>query len=185
MRQSTASSAHWFGVLLSILVSACSRGTNDDLEQFVLSAEQQPLKQTEAVQLTNKQTEYRYLSSNLRDPFRPVVAAEFIKPLAKEAPNTEITQCLLSAPTAAQRVGIDIETVTMGGVMEYDGIRWALVKLPSGTLRRIKVGDRFGKNNGLVTQIFEDYLVISQYVKYSDGCWRKEPSKIFNTSPQK
>ena len=48
---------------------------------------------------------------------------------------------------------------------------WALVQDPTGTVTKVKVGDKVGKNFGEVVQVTESKLVIVEKISNEKGIW--------------
>ncbi|QSA19722.1 pilus assembly protein PilP, partial [Vibrio furnissii] len=54
----------------------------------------------------------------------------------------------------------------------------ALVQTPQGSVMKIKAGQYLGLNNGRVTRVADDYLLIKETLPDGLGCWNQRNVKL-------
>ena len=72
----------------------------------------------------------------------------------------------------------DLPSLEMVGSMGIPGKLWGPVSDPTGTVSKVTVGDRIGKNFGQIIEVNETELVIVEKVSNGQGVWFSQSRSI-------
>lgn len=162
--------------LLIFGLSACGNANVSDLENYV--AEQKSLRKgrIEPIPPIPEYVTYAYNSKDLRAPFSPI-RKEPTEPCKKgksKKPCFEPDRD--RKPEVLEQFALD--SLSLVGSLEQEGERWALIKSNDGILHRKKIGNYIGFDNGLITQINENYIYLLEIVTDGLGGWVKRKTVL-------
>ena len=66
----------------------------------------------------------------------------------------------------------------MVGTLQQNKVIYALIKAPDNSLYRVKVGNHMGVNFGLITNITEQEVKLTEIIEDSAGDWSEKPSSL-------
>lgn len=160
-------------VVLTILaLSACAQSQTDDLEQFVKETKLKFAGQVEPLPPATPYENYEYGAGEKRDPFRSSVS------LVKSIAANRVSNGL--QPDGSRRHEelelFGLEQLTMVGVLANDGQNWAMVKVPGGTVYKVREGNYMGKNHGKILKIGETKVDLKELVPDGLGGWIERPN---------
>ncbi len=129
------------------------------------------LKELEArLERLLKRSTYRYEASGKPDPFRPFIQAAVRRHPSKKASGKASLKKALSKVCHTPLECLDVGQLTLVGVVELEGDgAIAMAQDSSGIGYTIRLGDRIGLNNGKVTAIFPDRVVVTEVVEDIEG----------------
>ncbi|WP_299687304.1 pilus assembly protein PilP [uncultured Vibrio sp.] len=158
---------------LVLLLAGC-KANQDSLEDFVVQAEAKAKKEVELLLPASEFTAATYQRRAFRPPFE----------LPKEAivPNQPLVQKDCWQPRARSRNGklekYSLSKLRLKGVMGSGSSVFGLVQTPSGNVVNVKKGQFIGLNNGRVTQVTNQYILINETLPDGLGCWHKRNVKL-------
>ncbi|MCK5640217.1 MAG: pilus assembly protein PilP, partial [Gammaproteobacteria bacterium] len=71
-----------------------------------------------------------------------------------------------------------LDTLIFSGHLELGGQAWAVITAPDGFLHRLKVGNHIGTNHGLITNITETIIRLTEVVPDGLGGWFEREAAI-------
>ena len=71
-----------------------------------------------------------------------------------------------------------VVSLKMMGILEKNGLRWALVRASDGSLHRTRTGRHLGKNNGEIVSITESQLELKEIVPDGLGGWMERMTTL-------
>ena len=151
--------------LISITLFACTGENESNLETYVQKIKAKKKGKVPPLPKPQVFGTYEYVSSNLRDPFRPITI-KIARPGRK--PNAPTPKC---KPPRDVLENFPLDTLRMVGSLEQKGQRWALIKSADGTLYRTKKGKCMGQNNGKVTKVSDADIELQEIVPDGLGSW--------------
>jgi type IV pilus assembly protein PilP len=110
---------------------------------------------------------YHYVASGKPDPFRPFLQAEMAKVAKRTAPGKKPSKpdhC--DTPLECMDVG---QLRLVGVVVEGDGQAVAMAQDASGIGYTLRLGTKIGFNNGVVTTISRDRVIVREKIKDLKG----------------
>jgi len=176
-RKSRPAAPSWQGLLgmvLVLLLSACSSGGLGDLEQFVNEARMKKGKVEPLPEFKPAET-YVYNVAQLKDPFETwkseVKANKAVnKMISGIRPNVNRSKEVLE--------NYPLDTLRLIGSVEYKADHWGLVKAPDGIIYRVKPNNYLGQNYGKVIQVTENKLVLTEIVPDGLGGWEERQTTL-------
>jgi type IV pilus assembly protein PilP len=119
------------------------------------------------------QDDYLYQSYGKRNPFASPVTD--MEALADE--KTKVDAPDLSRNKEPLEL-FGLPSLKVVGSLGDAAKLWALVQDPTGTVTKVKVGDKVGKNFGEVVQVTESKLVIVEKISNEKGIWFSQSRTI-------
>jgi type IV pilus assembly protein PilP len=161
-----------FGVLTLLVLSGCSKGSNEDLKTFISVNKERPPGKIEPLKQYPPYKPYSYSAQGLRSPFIPTAVMEQ-KILA---PSSNVTPIFGREKQPLESFGFN--TLTMVGTVKKGSTLWALIRNPEGTIERVKVGYYLGKDNGRITEINNNVVDVIEIVTNGNDGWLERPNQI-------
>lgn len=157
------------------LLAACGNG--DDPRSFVANAGQDLRGKVEPLPEVKPYEPFTYAATDLPDPFKP---RKLTPPPGEgkgggiQPPRDHVKQILENYP---------LEGLKMVGTLQQNKMIFALVKTPDNNLYRVKQGNYMGQNFGIVTQVTDTEIKLTEIVQDSGGDWT-ERATILEMSEQ-
>jgi type IV pilus assembly protein PilP len=128
-----------------ISLTGCSQGGFSDLDQYMADMRARPVGQIDPIPPIKAAQSEEYDVQTARAPFE--------RPLPAEVAIGE-EQLITLTPRAKQYLeNFSLDSLSMVGTLERDGILWGLVTDPDGAVHRVRPGDYVGTNNGEILDI--------------------------------
>lgn len=172
-RKSSTSTGILAVVPLLLLLAGCSDSGVSDLRAFVEEAKQkqgrvEPLPEFKPVET------FAYSAHSRRDPFRAWSA---------DAPNAvaERNDSGIRPDVARSREALEgypLDTLRMMGALEFQGVRWGLVRAPDGIVYRVRQGNYMGQNYGKIQTVSDNKLVMTEIVPDGLGGWEERNASL-------
>ena len=70
------------------------------------------------------------------------------------------------------------DALKLVGIMEQNGITWAIVNAPDSTVHRVTEGNYLGRNHGQITRVKGRRVNVVELVRNPVGKWEKKPAKL-------
>jgi type IV pilus assembly protein PilP len=158
---------------LFLIFSACGKSGFDDLKVFV----DQTLAvdgngNIEPIPTFSPYRPFDYNANLLRAPFdKPVVIVDALKLVSKSSVKPDenrLKQYLES---------FSVESLTMVGTIEKNGIFFALLSDPSNSVHYVKEGDYIGKNHGRILRATSTNIQLMEIISAGGG-WVERPRSL-------
>ncbi|EEX66312.1 fimbrial protein [Vibrio metoecus] len=163
----------WLPLMVMSLLVGC-KANQDDLVGFVAQVERDARKDVSKLKPILEFQVTTYQERKAREPFvlprealvqsQPVVKADCWQPMPR-AKNGPLERYPLSQ-------------LRLKGVMSSGGSISALVQTPTGNVVKVKAGQYLGNNNGKVTRVDDNYLLINETLPDGLGCWNQRNVKL-------
>ena len=166
-----------FLVILScVLIVGCNKpkGTSD-LESFTSNAFKNHIPEVEPLPPLRPTAVFIYTASDQVDPFnkdnlRIQDTASDDQGGGEEGPDlTRRKEPLEAYP---------IDALKLVGVMNQNGIDWAIINAPDQTVHRVTECYYMGRNHGEITRIKENGVRVVELVRNPVGKWEKKPANL-------
>ncbi|WP_199451197.1 pilus assembly protein PilP [Vibrio harveyi] len=160
-------------VCIAGVLTAC-QANDESLTEFIRDVENQARRDVTKLQPVEEYVVVNYEPEILRAPFElPKEATIATQPVARkdcwQPPSRKRTGKLERFPLAQLR---------LKGVMGIGSSVSGLVQAPNGTVYKVKPGQYLGRNNGKVTHVSHNYLLINETLPDGLGCWQKRKVKL-------
>jgi type IV pilus assembly protein PilP len=162
--------------LLFLLVLAACSGPAEDTREFVKNAGKDLRGKVEPLPEVKPYEPFTYDATDLPDPFKP-------RKLAAPKGSGGGVQPDFNRPKEALE-GYALETLKMVGTLQRDKITYAIIKTPDNSLYRVKAGNYMGQNFGIITQVTENEVKLTEIVQDSAGDWTERNASLTLTEEQ-
>lgn len=157
-------------IALSLVILGCGGNTHDDLEKFVREAGEGMRGKVEPLPEVTPYEPFPYEAFYLPEPFKP-------RKLKAPGAGGGGLQPDLNRRREALEV-FELEKLKMVGSLQQDKVIYALIKAPDNSLHRVKVGNYMGVNYGLITNINEQEVKLTEIIEDSAGDWSEKLSSL-------
>ncbi len=163
-------------ILLGLTLSACSSRDMSDLKQYIAEVKARPPGDIDPIPEIKPVETFTYEPGDRRDPF--VIDRETV-----EAVTSSLIASSGIAPDPLRRKEelerFPLDSLTMQGTLEQDGIMWGLIRDPEGTLHLVRTGNYMGLNDGQIIRISEEEIELTEIVPgETPGTWREQRASI-------
>ena len=155
----------------ALLLVACGNNDMSDLEQYVASVKARPAGIVEPIPELRPYRSFQYPEHD-KDPFDSTDLQPKKTPVFKQGVTIDHNR----KPEFLENFPLD--SFTMVGTVKQKGIKWGLVKIPDGTVHRVKVGNYMGQNYGKITAIEEGKIVLKEIIPNGFGGYKEHDNAI-------
>lgn len=160
-------------VCMVTLLTGC-QANDESLTGFIRDVENQARRDVSKLKPAEEYVVVNYDPQIMRAPFElPKEATIATQPVARgdcwQPPSRKRTGKLERFPLGQLR---------LKGVMGMGSSVSGLVQAPNGTVYKVKPGQYLGRNNGKVTHVSHNYLLINETLPDGLGCWQKRKVKL-------
>jgi type IV pilus assembly protein PilP len=155
---------------LVIALSACSGG--DDPHTFVANAGKDLRGKVQPLPEVKPYEPFVYAATDLPDPFKPrklTPPSGSGKAGGLQPPRDHVKQVLENYP---------LEALKMVGTLQQKNMNYALIKTPDNNLYQVKQGNYMGQNFGIITQVSETEVKLTEIVQDSGGDWTERSTSL-------
>lgn len=160
-------------LLSTVVLSGCNASkSHQDLRDFIAENKRRPPGQIKEAPKIEPYEAFTYDAYRMRSPFdRPVniVQQQIIAASSNVKPDPNRQKERLEQ--------FDLSTLSMVGTLTQNGVLWALVSDPEGSIERIRKGNYIGRNHGKVTSLDEDKIDLLEIVASGQG-WLERPNVL-------
>lgn len=161
-------------ILLMFSILAGCKANQDSLEEFVVQVETRARKEVEELGPTSEFIAAQYQQRTHRPPFElPKEAIVLAQPKVKK-------DCW--QPSRRHRTGkleqYPLSQLRLKGVMGNGNQVSGLVQTPKGNVVKVQKGQFIGLNNGRITQVTSQYVLINETLPDGLGCWHRRNVRL-------
>lgn len=152
------------------LLAGC--GTADDPREFIKNAGKDLRGKVDPLPEVKPYEPFAYEAMDLPDPFKPrklTPPGGSGKGGGIQPPKDHVKQILENFP---------LDALKMVGTLEQGKMTYALIKTPDRALYRVKQGNYIGQNFGIITQITDSEVKLTEIVQDSGGDWTERQTSI-------
>ena len=166
---------HFKVVLAAALLSGCEAKV-DDLQVFVAEVKQTTTVYIEPYPEFESKPTFIYSADTLRSPFqRPRNTGIGVE--VKVASQSNCAQPDFNRnKQPLEKFGID--ALSINGVFQSSGKKWALVKTNTGGLFKATIGDYLGLFFGKIDSIQNGTVSFTEMLPDGAGCWQKKQATL-------
>lgn len=162
-------------ILLGLTLAACSGGGMDDLQQFVAESGKGLHGRVPPLPEVKPYEPFTYDAADLPDPFKPR-KLQPTKGGGGLQPNFNRPKEALEA--------YPLDALKMVGTLQQKNVHYALVKTPDNNVYRVKIGNYVGQNFGIVTDVSDSEIKLTELIQDSAGEWTERNTSIPLTEAQ-
>ncbi len=155
-------------LLLAVVVTlaGCSNNNSGEARAFVKRVRSEkpgPIKPAPKIKAYKP---FTYHANGRRQPFQPIHQKKQHAVPTGPKPNPNRPR----GPLEHYSLG----SLTMMGTMTADSVTYALIKVPSGSIYRVKAGQYLGEHSGKIIRISSTGLIMREIVPKSGGGYKKK-----------
>lgn len=157
-------------IFCSVLLTACSGA--DDLQDYVTQVKARPPLPIEPLPVIKNFVPMKYEPRSDREPF--------VQPRPELAPAVQDLKkdCFQPAPRDKEPLEkYSLDNLNMSGTMGGAGGLWALISA-KGEVYRVREGQYLGLNQGRITRVKPDGILLEEVIPDGKGCWTKRETKL-------
>jgi type IV pilus assembly protein PilP len=162
-------------VLVSSLVGCNKQSGVNDLKNFTKNAYKDRKPQVDPLPAVKPVEVFIYQASKETDPFNQ-------GNLKKQSTDKKENGGGEDGPDLTRRKepleAYPTDALKLVGVMEQNGITWAIVNAPDSTVHRVTEGNYLGRNHGQITLVKGRRVNVVELVRNPVGKWEKKPAKL-------
>lgn len=160
-------------VSAALLLAACGDSGVSDLRAFVEEAKQKqgridPLPEFRPVE------SFVYSAHTRKDPFMSW-SSDPANVVADRNDNGVRPDVNRSREVLE---GYPLDTLRMMGALEFQGVRWGLVRAPDGIVYRVRQGNYMGQNYGKIQSVSDSKLMLTEIVPDGLGGWEERNASL-------
>ncbi len=160
-------------LVVGLGLMGCSGGGQSDLEEYVAKVKAREPVPLEPLPDIKQIDTFIYEPGDRRDPF---VADREGDEAVAAAPDNRLAPDPLRRKEELE--GFSLDALRMVGTLEQDQTRWGLIRTQDGTLHMVRVGNHMGLNNGQITSISDEEILLTEVVSEGPGEWRERQAKV-------
>lgn len=165
-------------VLISLVLMAtgCNSKKQEELESYLSTVKNRPIKPIAPIPAIKPYLRFIYPEHEV-DPFDVSILAPVISPVS------EIQHVDKGIEIDTSRVpefleGYPLDSLNMVGTLNKDGALWALIRVPDGSIQRVKKGNYIGKNFGKIEDITDSRISLKEVVPNGFGGYKPRENAI-------
>jgi type IV pilus assembly protein PilP len=158
--------------VFSVLLAACNQSSHQDITNFIEENKRKQPGKVNALPIYAPYKPYVYNAAQLRSPFEPpaLVEKKVLAASSNVKPDLERQKQRLEQ--------FDFSSLSMVGTIKKNGVLWALIRDPEGSIERVKPGYYMGKNHGRITDLTAQGLDVVEIVPNGLDGWLERPNVI-------
>ena len=161
--------------LVSFLVGCNKQSGVADLKKFTTNAYKDRKPQVDPLPALKPVQVFIYQASREADPFNQAN-------LRKQSTDKKEVGAGENGPDLTRRKealeAYPTDALKLVGVMEQNGITWAIVNAPDNTVHRVTEGNYLGRNHGQITRVKGGKVKVVELVRNPVGKWEKKPATL-------
>lgn len=158
-------------------LSACGQDMSD-LTRYVDEVKARPAAPIEPIPVIKPYVRFIYPGHDL-DPFdASVLAPDENRPVENSVmiDKNRIPEFLEKFP---------LDSLKMVGTVVKEEQLWALIRVPGGSVHRVKEGNYMGRNHGRILEIKDASIMLSEIVENGFGGYEKRENELAISNPNK
>lgn len=159
-------------LLLSTVLAGCNQSA-DDLHGYIQETLQRSAPPPDRFEPPQDLPSHAYPTTLERDPFSRL---SFVEPRSA----ADVAAGPRPDPNRRQEEleQYPLDALRMSGTLEQDGLRWALVRDPQGTIHRVSEGNYLGQNHGRIVSITERSVELEELVRTGENRWQHRSATL-------
>jgi len=157
---------------LTLGMAACGGGQHDDLVKFVQDSGQGMRGKVDALPEVKPYEPFPYEAFALPEPFKP----RKLKSSAATTGGGGLQPDLNRRKEPLETY--ELEKLKMVGSLQQGNMMYALIKAPDNSLYRVKIGNYMGVNYGIITNITEIQVTLTEIIEDSAGEWAERSNSM-------
>lgn len=150
----------FFSIIIFLLSGCINQQDTNKIAQLLDELRTQPQTQQTALLPAPARLELNYTKDNLRDPFQPS------QNIADLLINTDIQREALENYT--------LDELSFRGVMQKGHQTYALIITPDKQLHRVTLGNKLGKNQGVIIHLDTHSIILKEYITQDNQLFKQE-----------
>ncbi|MBU3002281.1 pilus assembly protein PilP [Paraglaciecola arctica] len=165
-----------FKIVFAVLILSGCEAKVDDLQLFITEVKQTTSVNIEPYPEFESKPTFIYSADTLRSPFqRPRNTGAEVELTIAAQPNCAQPDFNRSKQPL-EKFGIDALSVT--GVFQSNGKKWALIQSNTGSLFKATIGDYLGLFFGKIDSIQNGTVSFTEMLPDGAGCWQKKQATL-------
>jgi len=161
-------------VISVTLITGCN-GNKGDLDDYFEEQRAKPAEPIDPIPEVKPYLRFAY-PEHVIDPFDSSVLEPTATPDTAQVADNGITIDTLRVPEFLESFPLD--SLRMVGTVERDKTRWALVRIPEGTVQTVKEGNYLGQNYGRIMDISDVKMSMIETVSNGLGGYEEREISI-------
>lgn len=158
------------GVNLLLSLSGCHDDTSD-LSHYIAKVKARAPAPIEPIPEVKPYVRFIYPGHEL-SPFDPKILA----PDKNGQPESGVMPDANRVPEFLE--GFPLDSLRMVGTVYQGNDLWALIRIPDGTIHRVRAGNYLGKNHGKITKVEEMRVTLQELVDNGFGGYKERENAI-------
>jgi type IV pilus assembly protein PilP len=162
-------------ILVASLVGCNKQSGVADLQKFTKNAYKDRTPQVDPLPAVKPVEVFIYQASKETDPFNQ-------SNLRKQSTEKEEAGGGEEGPDLTRRKepleAYPTDALKLVGIMEQNGITWAIVNAPDNTVHRVTEGNYLGRNYGQIFRVKGNKVNVVELVRNPVGKWEKKEAKL-------
>lgn len=158
-------------------LSACDHDMSD-LSDYVSEVKARPAKPIEPIPVIKPYVRFIYPGHDL-DPFDvSILSPDQDRPMENSVmiDKNRVPEFLEKFP---------LDGLKMVGTVYKEEQLWALVRVPGGSVHRVKEGNYIGRNHGKILEVKDVSIMLSEIVENGFGGYEKRDNELAISNPNK
>ncbi len=163
-------------MLVLIFLSGCSNSI-DDLNQFIAQQKSRPVKPFDPLPQLKPHEVFEYNATAMRDPFSNDLEVSD----EDEQINLVVSENGEGPDLSRRKEYLEsypLDSLLMVGTYQQEEGYWALIVDPDGVVHMVSEGDYLGHNHGAVVSIFENEVLLKEWINDGLGAWRERDAAM-------
>ena len=166
----------YFKVVLAAAILSSCEAKVDDLQVFIAEVKQTTNVNIEPYPEFESKPTFIYSADALRSPFQqPRNTGAGVKVTVSSQPNCAQPDFNRSKQPL-EKFGIDALSIT--GVFQSNGKKWALIQSNTGGLFKATIGDYLGLFFGKIDSIQDGTVSFTEMLPDGAGCWQNKQAEL-------
>ncbi|PID34248.1 MAG: pilus assembly protein PilP [Thiotrichales bacterium] len=158
-------------------LTACSHDMSD-LSRYVSEVKARPAKPIEPIPVIKPYVRFIYPGHDL-DPFDvSVLSSDKDRPV-----ESSIMIDKNRLPEFLEKFPLD--SLQMVGTVFKENQLWALIRIPSGSVHRVKKGNYIGRNHGKILEVKDVSVILTEIVDNGFGGYKERDNELAISNPNK
>lgn len=163
--------------VIAVMLTACGQDMSD-LNRYVSEVKARPAKPIEPIPVIKPYVRFIYPGHDL-DPFDVSVLA----PDQNRRTESSVMIDKNRVPEFLEKFPLD--SLKMVGTVFKEEQLWALVRVPGGSVHRVREGNYMGRNHGRILKIKDAGIMLSEIVENGFGGYEKRENELAISNPNK
>ena len=163
-------------VFTMLLLTACNGNREGELDNYIADVHNRSAKPIKPIPAIKPYLRYVYPEHD-KDPFDVSILAPVVS-AAEEVRHIENGLQIDTTRVPEFLEGFTLDSLHMVGTVRRQGELWALVKIPTGGIQRLKPGNYIGKNFGKVEEVTTGKIKIKEIVPNGFGGYKPRENAI-------